>query len=129
MVQLYEDAESQFQDSSQCGPITGFPTDYNPAKTDVQYQKLIAKYCSVFPATGRLERERGALYGVSKAKGDMKKVRTGITLTCNKHNDGSTKSFRELRAIHRARMLSTSLEALEAKEINADQTQGTDNLC
>ena len=48
-----------------------------------------------------LERERDALYGRAVAKGDLKKVRTRITWTFNKHNDGKIKSFRELMAMHR----------------------------
>ena len=35
-----------------------FPSIYNPAKTDVQYQKLTSKYSNAVPITGRLERER-----------------------------------------------------------------------
>ena len=36
------------------------PSIYNPAKTDVQYQKLTSKYSNAIPITSRLERERGA---------------------------------------------------------------------
>ena len=66
--------------------------------------------------TGRLERERDALHGVSVFKDDLKKVRTGIALTFSKHNDGNTKSFRELMAMHRPRMLAAIQEALETKK-------------
>ena len=90
-----------------------FPTIYNPTKTNVQYQKLIAKYISAVPITKRRKR---ALYGVAVTKDDLKKVRAGITLNFNKHNDGKTKSVRKLMAMHRARMLATIVEALEAKQ-------------
>ena len=70
------------------------PPMHNPAKTDVQYQKLTARYSNGVPITGRFERERDALYGVSIFKDDLKKVRTGITLSVSKHNDGETQSFR-----------------------------------
>ena len=93
-----------------------FPTFYNLATTDVQYQKLIAKYSSAVPVTGRLERERDAFNGVAVAKDDLKNVRTGIALTFDKHSDGKTKSFRELMVTRRARLLSAILEALEAKK-------------
>ena len=55
-----------------------FPSIYNPAKTDVQYQKLTSKYSNAIPITSRLDRERDALHGVSVFKDDLKKVRTGI---------------------------------------------------
>ena len=54
-------------------------TIYNPAKPDVQYQKLTGQYSSARPITRRLERERDALYGVAVSKNDLKKVRVGIT--------------------------------------------------
>ena len=57
-----------------------------------------------------IERERRI---ASVFKDDLKKVRTGIALTFNKHNDGKTKSFRELMVMHRTRMLTTIQEALE----------------
>ena len=66
-----------------------WPTIYKPTKTYVQYQKLLSKYGNGVPITGRLERERDALYGVAVAKDDLKKVRTGTTLTFDKHNDGN----------------------------------------
>ena len=63
-----------------------------------------------------LDRERDALHGVSVFKDDLKKVRTGIALTFNKHNDGKTKSFRELMAMRRPRMPTAIQEALETKQ-------------
>ena len=93
-----------------------FPTIYNPTKTGVQYQKRTAKYRNAVPITGRLERKIYALKGVSVAKDDLKKVRTGLTLSFNKHKDGTTKSSKELMVIHKVKMRSTSLEALEAKK-------------
>jgi hypothetical protein len=89
---------------------------YKPAKTDVQNQKLISKYSNAVPIASRLERERGALHGVSVFKDDLKKVRTGIVLIFNKHNDGKTKSFGELMAMYRPRMLMAIQEALETKK-------------
>ena len=85
-----------------------FPTIYNPAKTDVQFQKLITK------ASSAVSNLREALYGIAVAKDDLEKVQTGITLTFHRHNDGKTKSFRELMAMHTVRMLAAILEALEA---------------
>ena len=93
-----------------------FPSIYNPAKTDVQYQKLTSKYSNAVPITSRLERERDALHGVSVFKDDLKKVRAGIALTFNRHNDGKTKSCRELMVMHRPRMLMAIQEALETKK-------------
>ena len=66
--------------------------------------------------TGRLEREKGALHGVSVFKDELKKVRAGIALTFNKHNDGKTKSFRQLMSMHRPRMRMAIQEALETKK-------------
>ena len=93
-----------------------FPSNYNPAKTDDQYQKLTSKYSAAIPITGRLERERDALHGVSVLKDDRKKVRADIALTFNKHSTGKTKSFRKLMAMHRPRMLTTIQEALETEK-------------
>ena len=93
-----------------------FPSMYNPAKTDAQYQKLTSKYSTAIPIAGRLERERDALHGVSRFKDDLKQVRTGVALTFNRHDDGKTKSFRELLAMHRTRMLTALQEALETKK-------------
>ena len=63
---------------------------------------------------GLSERERDALYGASVSKDDLKKVRIGPTLTYKNPNDGKTKSVREAMAMHKARMLSAILEALQA---------------
>ena len=73
--------------------VLAFPTMYHPAKTEVQHQKLIGSYSRVVPITGKLERERDALYGVAVSKDKLKKVRIGITLTFNKHNDGKPQIF------------------------------------
>ena len=55
------------------------------------------------------------MHGVSLFKDDLKQVRTGVALTFNRHDDGKTKSFRELLAMHRPRMLTAMQEALETK--------------
>ena len=116
-IQLYEAKKiPNFKTALNKDLSLTFPSIYNPAKTDVQYQKLTSKYSNAIPITGRLDRERDALHGVSVFKDDLKKVRTGIALSFNKHNDGKTKSFRELMAMHRPRMLTATQEALETKK-------------
>ena len=56
------------------------------------------------------------MHGASVFKDDLKKVRNGIALSFNKHNDGKTKSFRELMARRRPRMLTAIQDALETKK-------------
>ena len=117
VIQLYEAKKiPNFKTALNMVLSLTFPSIYNPAKTDVQYQKLTSKYSNAIPITSRLDRERDALHGVSVFKDDLKKVRAGIALTFNKHNDGKTKSFRELMAMHRPRMLTAIQEALETKK-------------
>ena len=116
VVQLYEGKKiPNFKTALNMVLSPAFSSIYNPAKTDVQYQKLTSKYSNAVPITSRLERERDALHGVSVFKDDLKKVRAGIALTFNKHNDNKTKCFRELMAMHRPRMLTAIQEALETK--------------
>ena len=115
VIQLYESKKiPNFKTALNMDLSLAFPSIYNPAKTDVQYQKLTSKYSNAVPITGRLEREGDALHGVSVFKEDQ--VKTGIALTFNKHNDGKTKSFRELMAMRRPRMLMAIQEALETKK-------------
>ena len=56
------------------------------------------------------------MHGVSVLKDDLKKVKTGIALKFNEHNDGKTKGFRELMSMHRPRMRMAIQEALETKK-------------
>ena len=117
VTQLYEGKKiPNFKTALHMVLSLAFPSIYNPAKTDVQYQKLTSKYSNAIPITSRLERERDALRGVSVLKDDLKKVRAGKALTFNKHNDGKTKSFRELMPMHKPRMLAAIQEALETKK-------------
>ena len=117
VIQLYEGKKiPNFKTALNMVLSLAFPSIYNPAKTDVQYQKLTSKYSNAIPITGRLDRERDALHGVSVFKDDLKKVRAGIALTFNRHNDGKTKSCRELMVMHRPRMLMAIQEALETKK-------------
>ena len=113
VIQLYEGKKiPNFKTALNMVLSFDFPSMYIPAKTDFQYQKLTSKYSNAVPITGRLERKMDALHGISVFKDDLKKVRTGIALTFNEHNDGNTKSFRELMAMHRARMRTAVQEAL-----------------
>ena len=48
---------------------------------------------------------------------DLKKVKAGIALTFNKHNDGKTKSCREVTGMRRPRMLTAIQVALETKKL------------
>ena len=117
MIQLYEGKKTpNFKTALNLVCSLTFPSIHNPAKTDVQYQKLTSKYSTAIPITGRLEMERDALHGVSVFKDDRKKVRTGIALTFNKHNNGKTKSYRELMAMRIPRMMTAIQEALETKK-------------
>ena len=43
-----------------------FPSNYNPSKTDTQYQELATTYNNGVPITSRLDRERDALHQYSK---------------------------------------------------------------
>ena len=118
MIQLYEGKKiPNFKTALNMVLSLAFPSIYNPAKTDVQYQKLTSKYSDAIPITGRLEREKDALHSVSVFKDDLNKVRTGIVSTFNRHNDGKTKSFRELMAMRRPRMLAAIQEALDTKKL------------
>ena len=56
------------------------------------------------------------MHGVSVFKDDLKKVRTCIALSFNKHNNGKTKSYRELVAMRIPRMVTAIQEALETKK-------------
>ena len=95
VIQLYEGKKiPNFKTALNMVLSLAFPSMYNPAKTDVQHQKLISKYSNAVPITSRLERERDALHGVSVFKDDLKKDRAGIALTFIKHNDGETKASR-----------------------------------
>ena len=64
--------------------------------------------------------ERDALHGVSVFKDDRKKVRTGIALIFNKHNNGKTKSYRELMAMRIPRMMTAIQEASGDQEVHED---------
>ena len=117
MIQLHEGKKiTNFKTDLNMVLSVAFPSMYNPAKTDAQYQKLTSKYSTAIPIAGRLERERDALHGVSLFKDDLKQVRTDVAFTFNKHDDGKTKRFRQLMAMHRPRMLTAILEALETKQ-------------
>ena len=50
-----------------------FHNFYNPPKTDVQYQKLSAKYSNAAPIAMKLERAIYALYRLSIAKAYLNK--------------------------------------------------------
>ena len=117
VIQLYEGKKiPNFKTALNMVLSLACPSIHNPAKTDVQYQKLTSKYSTAIPITSRLEMKRNALHGISVFKDDRKKVRTGISLTFNKHNNGKTKSYRELMAMRRPRMLTAIQEALETKK-------------
>ena len=61
VIQLYEGKKiPNFKTALNMVLSLAFPSIYNPAKIDVQYQKLISKYSNAVPITSRLERERGA---------------------------------------------------------------------
>ena len=124
MIQLYEAKKiPNFKTALNMVLSLAFPSIYNPAKTDVQYQKLTSKYSNAIPITGRLDRERDALHGVSVFKDDLKKVMTGIALSFNKHNDGKTKSFRDLMSMHRPRMLTAKKRRFRDQKAHAYQSQ------
>ena len=60
VIQLYEGKKTpNFKTALNMVLSRACPSIYNPAKTDVQYQKLTSKYSNAIPITGRLEREGG----------------------------------------------------------------------